>query len=79
MGRLPEAGHILSGMADAVRTAAERKADTITRLERDADVWVATASARAAPRAAVARVGRCSRHPRDSGEIAYRQECRRQR
>jgi len=40
-----EAGHILSGMADAVRTAAERKADTITRLERDADVWVATASA----------------------------------
>jgi hypothetical protein len=32
-------------MTDAVRTAAERQADTITRLERDADVWVATASA----------------------------------
>jgi hypothetical protein len=32
-------------MTDAVRTAAQRKADTITRLEGDADVWVATASA----------------------------------
>ncbi len=40
-----QARPILSGMADAVRTAAERKADTTTRLEGDADVRVATASA----------------------------------
>jgi hypothetical protein len=32
-------------MTDAVRSASERKADTIDRLEGDADVWVATASA----------------------------------
>jgi Pyridoxamine 5'-phosphate oxidase len=31
-------------MPDAVRSASERQADTITRLEGDADVWVATAS-----------------------------------
>jgi hypothetical protein len=30
---------------DAVRTAAERRADTLARLKGDADVWVATASA----------------------------------
>ncbi|HEY2578840.1 MAG TPA: pyridoxamine 5'-phosphate oxidase family protein [Streptosporangiaceae bacterium] len=30
-------------MADTVRDAGERKADTIARLEADADVWVATA------------------------------------
>ena len=32
-------------MTDTVRTAAERKADTLARLEGDADVWVATARA----------------------------------
>jgi hypothetical protein len=32
-------------MADAVRGAGERKADTIARLEADADAWAATASA----------------------------------
>ena len=32
-------------MTDTVRTAAERRADTLARLEGDADVWVATASA----------------------------------
>jgi hypothetical protein len=37
-------GHILSGMTDAVRAAAERRADTLARLEGDADVWAATAS-----------------------------------
>lgn len=31
-------------MTDAVRTAAERRADTLARLDGDADVWVATAS-----------------------------------
>jgi hypothetical protein len=30
-------------MTDAVRTATQRKTDTITRLEGDADVWIATA------------------------------------
>jgi hypothetical protein len=38
-------GHILSGVSDAVRAAAERRADTLARLEGDADVWAATASA----------------------------------
>lgn len=42
---LPVPGHSLNGMADAVRAASERKTDTIARLEGDADVWVATASA----------------------------------
>jgi len=32
-------------MTDAVRAAAERKTDTMARLEGDADIWVATASA----------------------------------
>jgi hypothetical protein len=32
-------------MPDAVRSTSERKADTIARLEGDADVWVATANA----------------------------------
>ncbi len=32
-------------MGDAVRTAAERTADTLARLQGDADVWAATASA----------------------------------
>jgi Pyridoxamine 5'-phosphate oxidase len=32
-------------MTDAVRDASQRKADTIARLDGDADVWVATASA----------------------------------
>jgi hypothetical protein len=36
---------ILGRVTNAVRTGAERRADTVTRLERDADVWVATASA----------------------------------
>jgi hypothetical protein len=31
-------------VTDAVRAAAERRADTLARLEDDADVWVATAS-----------------------------------
>jgi hypothetical protein len=31
-------------MTDAVRDAGERKADTIARLEGDADIWVATAA-----------------------------------
>jgi hypothetical protein len=34
---------ILGRVAKAVRSAAERYADTVARLERDADVWVATA------------------------------------
>jgi hypothetical protein len=38
-------GCILGGVTDAVRAAAERRADTLARLEGDADVWVATASA----------------------------------
>lgn len=32
-------------MTDTVRTGAERRASTVARLESDADVWVATASA----------------------------------
>jgi hypothetical protein len=32
-------------MTDAIRTAIERRADTMTRLEQDADVWAATANA----------------------------------
>lgn len=32
-------------MTDAVRDASQRKTDTIARLDGDADVWVATASA----------------------------------
>lgn len=32
-------------MTDVVRTAAQRRADTLARLEGDIDVWVATASA----------------------------------
>ena len=32
-------------MTDAVRDAGERKTDTVARLEGDADIWVATASA----------------------------------
>jgi hypothetical protein len=32
-------------VTDAVRTAADRRADALARLEGDADVWVATASA----------------------------------
>jgi hypothetical protein len=32
-------------MTETVRSASERKADTVARLENDADVWVATASA----------------------------------
>ena len=39
------ARHILGGVTAAVRTAADRKADTLARLEADADVWVATANA----------------------------------
>jgi hypothetical protein len=31
-------------VTDAVRTTAERRADTLARLEGDADVWAATAS-----------------------------------
>jgi hypothetical protein len=42
---LPPPGHSLHGMTDAVRDAGERKTDTVARLEGDADVWVATASA----------------------------------
>jgi hypothetical protein len=36
---------ILGGVTDAVRSGAQRRADTVARLEGDADVWVATASA----------------------------------
>jgi len=32
-------------MTETVRSAGQRKADTVARLENDADVWVATASA----------------------------------
>jgi len=32
-------------MTETVRSASQRKADTVARLENDADVWVATASA----------------------------------
>jgi hypothetical protein len=32
-------------MTETVRGASQRKADTVARLESDADVWVATASA----------------------------------
>lgn len=44
-GGLAAQGHILSVVTDAVRAADERKADTLARLEGDADVWVATADA----------------------------------
>jgi hypothetical protein len=44
-GLPPSPGDILSRVTVAVRTAAERRADTLARLEGDADVWVATASA----------------------------------
>jgi hypothetical protein len=36
---------IVMGVTDVVRTAAQRIADTVARLEGDADVYVATASA----------------------------------
>jgi hypothetical protein len=42
------AGRILSGVTAAVRTAAERKADTFARFEADAGVWPPP-PARAAP------------------------------
>jgi hypothetical protein len=42
---LPPPGHSLHDMTDAVRDAGERKTDTVARLEGDADIWVATASA----------------------------------
>jgi hypothetical protein len=32
---------ILDGVTDTVRTAAERRADTLARLDGDADAWVA--------------------------------------
>jgi len=41
----PRPERILNDVTDAVRTAAERRADTLARLNGDADVWVATASA----------------------------------
>ena len=44
-GRFRRLGHSLNGMTDAVRDASERQKDTVARLEGDADVWVATASA----------------------------------
>ena len=44
-GKLGHQGHILSGVTGAVRTAEQRKADTLARLEADGDVWAATANA----------------------------------
>jgi len=44
-GRLGHQGHILGGVTDAVRAAERRRADTLARLEADADIWVATANA----------------------------------
>lgn len=36
-------------MTDVARTTAERRRDTLARLERDVDCWVATASAKGEP------------------------------
>ena len=67
-------------MTDAVRNTDERKSDTLARLEGDADVWVATASAGRAHLVPLSLAsGRRSRHPRDSRELAHGQERRGQR
>jgi hypothetical protein len=44
-GRSPRPAFSLSDMTDAIRSASQRRADTMARLEHDADVWAATANA----------------------------------